>query len=126
MIYVRFESPDVDDRGRHVGVFGLVNGLGRAGRLTAEQEGFRRVTNAWYDAACPDPAAGDPAVYDAQLNPTAAAWFKSTAVPLLARVEGYLEILAAAGVGCVRRESADPGRIIYEDDHQVVVVRDRR
>ncbi len=122
MIYVRFESPDIDDRGRRLGVFGLVNVLGRTGRLTAEQERFRQVTNAWYDAAYPDPAADDPSVYDARLNPTAAAWFKSTAEPLLARVDGYLAILAAAGVACVRRESTDPGRIIYEDAHQVVVV----
>ncbi|OLZ47348.1 hypothetical protein BS329_25805 [Amycolatopsis coloradensis] len=28
----------------------LVNGLARAGRLTAEQEAFRRTTNDWYDA----------------------------------------------------------------------------
>jgi hypothetical protein len=120
--FIRFESPDIDSVGRHVGVFGLVNSLGRAGRLTAEQEKFRRVTNAWYDAAYPNPAAVDPTVYDPRVNPTAAAWFKSTSESLLARVEGYLTILATMGVACVRRESTNPGVVIYEDDYQIVLV----
>lgn len=38
------------------------------------------------------------------------------------RVEGYLEILAAHLVACERVESTDPGRVIYEDADQVVVV----
>ena len=34
-----------------------------------------------------------------------------------------MDILAAHGVSCVRLESADPpGRVIYEDDCQIVVV----
>ncbi|MEW1845305.1 hypothetical protein AB0392_45795 [Nonomuraea angiospora] len=41
---------------------------------------------------------------------------------LMERVPGYLAILAAHGVECVRLESADPGKVIYEDDDQIVVV----
>lgn len=41
---------------------------------------------------------------------------------LLERVPGYLRILAAHGVECVRVELADPGTVIYDDPHQVVVV----
>jgi hypothetical protein len=77
--YVRFQSVVADSRGRYVGVFGLVNILAKQGRLTAEQERFRRVNNGWYDGAYPDPAAVDPRVYDHELNPGAVAWFKSTA-----------------------------------------------
>jgi hypothetical protein len=61
-------------------------------------------------------------VYDRELNPLAVAWFKSSAHELFDRVPGYLEILAAHGVGFERVRSADPGRVIYEDEHQVVVV----
>ncbi|WP_376726203.1 hypothetical protein [Streptomyces nigra] len=35
---------------------------------------------------------------------------------------GYLEILAAHGVECRLLRSADPGRVVYEDDVQIVVV----
>ncbi|MED7922640.1 hypothetical protein SMD20_00215 [Nonomuraea sp. LP-02] len=109
-------------RGTYPGVFGLVNNLAKQGRLSDAEEAFRLENNAWYEANFTDPATVDPTVYDRAVNPEAAAWFKASAGHLIRRVPGYLAILAAHGVECVRLESADPGRIIYEDDDQVVVV----
>ncbi|WP_338693199.1 hypothetical protein V2W30_02325 [Streptomyces sp. Q6] len=120
--YVRFQSVVPNEQGHFKGVFGLVNNLGRSGRLTAEQERFRRENNAWFDAAYTDPSTVDASVYDPRINPGAAAWFKPTAVHLIDRVAGYLEILAAHGVACHRVTSADPGQVVYEDDVQIVVV----
>jgi hypothetical protein len=40
--------------GENVGVYGLVNVLGRDGMLTPDGERFRQ-DNAWYDAAYPNP-----------------------------------------------------------------------
>ncbi|WP_328907918.1 hypothetical protein OG230_35705 [Streptomyces sp. NBC_00234] len=120
--YVRFQSPHRNNRGNFTGVFGLVNNLAREGRLSDEQESFRRRNNSWYNAAYTDPSTVDPHVYDDEINPGAAAWFKPSAAHLLARLPGYLEILSAHGVDCQALRSADPGRIIYEDDVQIVVV----
>ncbi|MGX1882253.1 hypothetical protein [Streptomyces sp. NPDC055287] len=120
--YIRFQGTAPRARGNFPGVFGLVNGLAREGRLTPAQERLRRTNNDWYDAAYTDPSTVDPAVYDERLNPGAAAWFKPTAVELIARVGGYLEILAAHGVECRLVRSTDPGRVVYEDEHQIVVV----
>ena len=120
--YLRFQSPHRNDRGRFTGVFGLVNNLAREGRLSEEQEAFRRLNNKWYDAAYTDPSTVDPTVYDDEVNPGAAAWFKPSATHLLARVPGYLEILSAHGVDCQVLRSTDPGRVVYEDDVQIVVV----
>lgn len=121
-MYVRFQSPTPNHRGIHVGVFALVNGLASQGKLSEEEERFRRTNNDWYNANFTNPSDVDPIVYDRELNPGAVAWFKISASHLIERVAGYLEILAAHGVPCVRVESADPGRVIYEDDEQVVVV----
>ncbi|MEI5098599.1 hypothetical protein RB200_07910 [Streptomyces sp. PmtG] len=118
-VYVRFESPTRHERGHFPGVFALVNGLARDGRLTAGQERFRRAGNDWYDAAYPTP---DASFYDPERHPGAVAWFKSTATHLIERVPGYLDVLAAHGVPCREVRSADPGRVVYEDDVQVVVV----
>lgn len=63
-----------------------------------------------------------PDVYDSNLNPSATAWFKVGATHLIERTEGYIQILAAHGVPHERVESDAPGRVIYEDDSQVVVV----
>jgi hypothetical protein len=76
--FVRFQSPQVSERGINVGVFGLVNLLGKYGRLTSEDEQLRRTRNRWFDDA-----------YDV-------AW--------------------------ERVESDVPGRVVYEDPHQVVVM----
>ncbi|MEU6953097.1 hypothetical protein [Streptomyces sp. NPDC045714] len=120
--YVRFQSTERSPRGHFPGIFALANGLSREGRLTEEQHRFWRAANDWYDAACTDPSRVDPAVYDPGVNPGAVAWFKGTATHLLDRIPGYLALLAAHGVPFERLESSDPGRIVYEDEHQVVVV----
>lgn len=122
MVFVRFQSPHISHRGIRVGVFGLVNTLAKQGLLTDEEERFRRANNDWYDANYTNPTNVDPAVYDLDLNPGAVAWFKSSAVRLIERVDGYLRILAAHGVACDRVESHDPGRVVYEDADQIVVV----
>jgi hypothetical protein len=122
LVYIRFQSPRVNSHGIHVGVFGLVNTLAKQGLLTDEEERFRRVNNDWYDASYTNPSDVDPTVYDREVNPGAVAWFKSSAVHLIERVDGYLKILAAHGVACVRVESDHPGRVVYEDADQVVVV----
>ncbi|MFJ1756956.1 hypothetical protein [Kitasatospora sp. NPDC088134] len=103
-------------------MFALVNGLAASGALTAEQEAFRRSSYDWYDANLVNPSHVDPAVYDRELNPGAEAWFKTSAHRHLEQVDGHLQILAAHGVGCEALRSVDPGKILYEDEHQAVVV----
>jgi hypothetical protein len=120
--YVRFQGTVRNRHGRFPGVFGLVNGLSRQGRLTEAQETFRRVNNAWYHANLTNPSDVDPSVYDHQLHPGAAAWFTASAVHLIERAAGYLAILDAHGVGWVRAESTHPGQVIYEDPDQIIVV----
>jgi hypothetical protein len=121
--YVRYQSPLPDRRGRRIGIFGLVNMLGHRGHLSTAEEEFRRTTNAWYDAAYTNPSTLDPSVYEDNL--LAAAWFKPAAAYLLEPIDGYLKILAAHNVPCERFTSSAPGRVLYEDQHQVVVVPDQ-
>ena len=122
MSFVRFQSPTRNERGTFTGVFGLVNGLARAGHLTVEQETFRRTNNDWYDANFINPAHTDPSVYDTTLNPGAAAWFKTTARIFIERVDGYLLILKAHEIPCETVWADDPGPIIYEDAFQIVAL----
>lgn len=120
--YVRFQATVRSRSGYFHGVFALANGLARDGKLTPEQYRFWRAGNDWYEAAYTDPSTVDPSVYDKERNPGAVAWFKESAHELIAGVDGYLELLAAHGVGCERVESTDPGKIIYEDQDQVVAI----
>ena len=121
-VYIRYQSPMPGPRGVPLGIFALANGLAWSRHLSDQEYAEWRASNDWYNVVCPDPSATDPLAYDRERNPLAAAWFKESATHLLERVTPYLEILGSHGVACVRVEAEDPGRIIYEDDVQVVVV----
>jgi hypothetical protein len=121
--YIRYQGRNADAQGRFLGIFALVNTLAKQGKLTADQEQFRRANNDWYDATYPDPGAADPDIYDSDINAGANAWYKTTAQHLITRVDGYLEILTSHRIDYERLETCHPpGRVIYEDEDQIVVV----
>ncbi|NYJ18183.1 hypothetical protein [Nesterenkonia sandarakina] len=99
-----------------------MNGLAHEGRLSPTQHQQWRTTNDWFNAAYPNPSHLDPTIYDRAINPGAVAWFKEEATHLMDRVPAYLAILASHGVACVRRTTTDPGRIVYEDESQVIAI----
>lgn len=113
--YVRWQSPTPNRRGHHPGVFALVNGLRKAGRLSAGEEEFWRAGVVWFDAHMLTPTAAY-----AQ-HPGATSWFTATATPCLDRIPGYLAVLDRHAVRCVEIRSEDPGTIVYADPLQVVV-----
>ena len=115
--YVRFRSAYPSSSGLKIGVFGLVNVLGRRGMLTPTEEQFRRENNDWYDAAYVEPD-----VYGPDTDPLAECWFKAGSRELLSRVSGYLAILDAHSIAWEEARTTDPGTIIYEDRWQVVAV----
>jgi hypothetical protein len=115
--YVRFRSRYPSSSGLKIGVFGLVNVLGRRGMLTPEEERFRRENNDWYDATY-----AEPDVYGPATDPLAECWFKASAHELLSRVSGYLTILDAHSIAWEEVRTTDPGTILYEDRWQVVAV----
>jgi hypothetical protein len=104
------------------GVFALVNGLARDGRLSEVDLAWRLEANAWFEGQYTDPSTVDPSVYDPAVHPLATSWFRADAVHLTNRVREYLTRLDRYGVPWEQAESSSPGRIIYEGDVQVVVV----
>ena len=121
-MYIRFQSPTANARGVHPGIFALVNGLAAEGSLSPEEERLRVEGNAWFEAHFTDPSTVDALVYDRELNPGAVAWFRDSSAELVARASGYLAVLKAHGVPCAKVASENPGRIVYEDADQIVVV----
>lgn len=120
--YLRFQSPVPNTGGHHPGVFALANGLGRGGHLSPADHDWWQASNARCEAAYTDPSTVDPTCYDQQLNPGAHAWFRADATHLLDLVTGYLELLDRYAVPWEERRTSDPGRVVYADDVQVVVV----
>ena len=118
--YVRFQAETANRRGIRPGVFALVNGLAREGRLSAGDESFWRSSNDWFTARLLDPTAIDPQIF--RLHPLAVSWFDEHAVDLLARIPGYLEILDRHSVGWQAVVAVDPGPIVYSDADQVLAI----
>ncbi len=121
--YVRFQSAERSDRlGIHIGVFGLVNMLYNRSLLSDRDLRVRRARLDWFNRACTDPASVDPTVYQTGRNPGPVSWFDSAATHLVRGMREHCEILDRHGIAWERVESDDPGRALYEDEHQVVVV----
>lgn len=117
-MFVRYQSPVPNHRGHHLGVFALVQGLARDGVLTAAQDAYRLTAHRWLDEAYPHPPAE---LFDRRVHARAVCWFKSTAVDLLDRLPDYIETLLVPHQIAWERVTSDaPGRVLYEDDWQVV------
>lgn len=114
--YVRFRSVYHSATGFKVGVFGLVNVLGRHGMLAPDEERFRRENNSWYEAAYPSPTS------HYQEHPDAVAWFKGAATELLERIPGYLAILDTHRIAWEEVRTSTPGLIVYEDACQILAI----
>lgn len=120
-MFVRYRSVEANTRGLKVGIFALTNGLLSDGVLTPAEVEWVRENNYWYENNYIDPAKVDQRVFDRLINPGTECWFKSDAHHLLIRIEGYLQLLDRHGIGWEKVESKKPGRIVYEDDVQIVV-----
>lgn len=116
--YVRFQATTVNRRGIQPGLFALVNGLARAGRLSVADERFWLSSNGWFTARLTDPTTVDPDIFRA--HPLAVSWFNTDAVDLLDRLPGYLHILDRHSIGWERVVTASPGTIVYSDADQVL------
>ncbi|SDL25593.1 hypothetical protein SAMN04487916_10776 [Arthrobacter sp. ov407] len=121
--YVRYQAVFPNSRGIYPGIFGLANGLAASGRLGAEDWAAWRSANDRADCAYVDPATVDASVYDREINPTAQAWFKTTATHLLLHInmDFYEDLLRRYRVDYEVVTSDDPGSLLYEDDVQIVV-----
>ncbi|MDR6415670.1 hypothetical protein [Pseudarthrobacter sulfonivorans] len=119
--FVRYEASIPNDRGCHLGIFALANRLAKGGTLSGQDWASWRSANDNYDAAYADPSTVDTSVYDRAINPSAQAWFKCTATHLLTGVDFYTDLLRRHDVGWQVLYSNDPGRLLYEDDVQIVV-----
>lgn len=120
--FIRFQSAVPNRHGRYPDVFAMANGLAAAGMLAANDLAWLRTANDNANRAYPDPTAVTPGCYDPAVNPGARSWFKIDAVALIALTRDYLALLDRAGIAWVELRTSSPGRIVHEDEVQVVAV----
>lgn len=121
--YIRFQSAVPNRHGRFPGVFAMANGLARSGRLNPTDHAWWQAANAEISELYSDPAAREAGVYDHARYPSARAWFKAeSALPLLTKARGSLDLLDRYGVPWMELRTTSPGQIHYEDAVQVIAV----
>lgn len=120
--YIRFQSASPNARGGFPGVFALANALAAGGRLSAVDVAWWRSSNDWGNNAYPNPSATDPSVFDRDLNPAAASWFRATASDLVLYARGYVALVERYGVVVEELHTSNPGTIIHADAVQVVAL----
>ena len=121
-MFVRFQSAVPNRSGAHPGIFALANGLASDERLAVEDREWWTAANARAELLYADPTSVGARVYDHEINPGAASWFRESATELLAMSRGYLDLLDRYAVPWVELRTSTPGQIVYEDDVQVVTV----
>lgn len=120
--YRRFQSAVPNRRGTYPGVFAMANALADEGLLSMADERWLRSANDRANAAYPDPTEASPGCYEREANPGARSWFKETAGILFELTVPYLELLDRYGIAWTELATTMPGRIVHEDDVQVVAV----
>ena len=101
-----------------VGIFVAVDHLRRADRLSDSDESTYFDLDDWFLAELPEPP-----FYRDGNSIRAVTWFKTVAAAeMLGRLQPLRDILRRHEVPHDLVESADPGRIVYEDNYQVGVI----
>ncbi|GAA1451291.1 hypothetical protein [Nocardiopsis tropica] len=121
--YFRIHADYIGRLGTGVGLFVAVDHLRRAGRLSEAEEDLYLDIDDWFREALPTPP-----FYADGNTVGAVTWFKPEGCAhFTGRLDALRGLLRAHGVEHRRSESDDPGRIVYEDAHQVgAVPRTRR
>lgn len=118
--FFRVHADYVGRVGVEVGIFVAVDHLRRAGMLSDSEEQLYFDVDDWFRSALPVPS-----LYTDGNTLGAVTWFRSRVrarTDFVERLNALRGLLSAHGVAPRESVSDDPGRIVYEDDHQVGVV----
>jgi len=86
------------------------------GKLTTYQNAWLEDTYTWLNANLPCPPFST-----SSWGPEAASWFKDTAEPSIKKMWEIAALLEEHGIAVRLLRSKNPGKIVYEDDFQIVV-----
>lgn len=100
----------------------MANGLRDYGVLTEEDASWVRTHNAIGERAYTDPSTVIADCYSPAINPGSRSWFKADATELLEMARAYTRLLDRYAVPWMELRTRYPGRIVYEDDVQIVAV----
>jgi len=115
-MFLRFAVHDRDeDSGREKGVFTALYGLADQHSLSDYEMSWFVEQEVWFTKHLKRPP-------DLKDHPKAIGWFKDTATEHVSRMRALCALLEHKDIAIAYFETLKPGRIVYEDEHQVAAV----
>ena len=115
-MFLRFAVHDRDeDSKREKGVFTALYGLADEHLLSDYEMSWFVEQETWFTKHLKRPQ-------DLKDQPTAIAWFKDTATEHISRMRALCALLEHKDMAIAFFQTLKPGRIVYEDEHQVAAI----
>lgn len=117
MMFVRFVvGADTDHHKALTGVINAACDLRDDGKLSVSEKKWLAEVGSWFDAHLPAPP-----FKKRDWPDRAVAWFKDDARESIGHIWDLVALLREHGVAVRMLKSKSPGRILYEDEYQVIV-----
>jgi len=115
-MFLRFAVHDRDENSRRgKGVFTALYGLADTHMLSDYELTWFDEQEAWFRTHLKRPKG-------ITSSPTAILWFKDSATEHISRMRALCALLEHKDIAIAYFETLRPGRIVYEDDHQVAAI----
>ncbi|MBN1696005.1 MAG: hypothetical protein JW881_00705 [Spirochaetales bacterium] len=117
-MYIRYVVGYDDEKLHHLnGVFSSARILKDKGKLYPYEEAFVEELFEWFNRKLPCPPFSSTNWPD-----NAVSWFKDTALEYISKLREIIALIEEKGVSVRTIKTSDPGKIVYEDDFQIVAV----
>ena len=120
-MFLRFASEEVDERtGRPVGIFTVAYNLRDGGALSQIEEDELRELLGWFGKHLSIPSKFSRNRNSSHKNTPGISWIKDTANEVIRELWCLKDFLERQGLVVYVIRTARPGRIVYEDESQVI------
>ena len=114
--YVRFQTPlRCGETGRPLGIFHAAGRVEDLSDLPDVTRHWLRGALRWFNENLTLPRRNDG-------ERRSIFWFRADSQPVIARVWELIAILQDEGISVYMQRTSKPGRIIYQDDHQIAAI----
>lgn len=121
-MYLRFEVDEKDRRsGREKGVFAAMDFLLENESLYEYEHDMEKEIYAWFKKNLKVPKVQS-SNSNYHTNPRAISWFKSSASQHIDKMRQYIQILESHDLKVKQLSTTRPGKIVYEDEHQIAAI----
>lgn len=121
-MYIRFET-EICFRGTSYrkGIFAAMGDLKRSQKMSEEEIAWYANIAEWFNKTLLNPTCFDPPIADG-IKFRAKSWFSVSATEFISQSRAVVDLLTKYGVVVTELRSEKPGKILYEDNFQIVVL----